>query len=91
MGKHPRTIVVMPAYNAANTLEKTVNDIPREFVEEIVVVDDCSTDGTAELAERLGLTVVRHERNKGYGGNQKTCYAKALEMGAEFVVMIHPD
>lgn len=86
-----RNIVVMPAYNAANTLERTVDDIPRDIVDEIVIVDDCSTDDTVAIAERLGLTVVRHETNKGYGGNQKTCYAKALEMGADHVVMIHPD
>jgi len=91
MSSSSRTIVVMPAYNAANTLERTVADIPRDHVAEIVVVDDCSTDDTVALAEKLGLTVVRHEQNKGYGGNQKTCYAKALEMGADHVVMIHPD
>ncbi len=86
-----RTIVVMPAYNAANTLERTCNDIPSAFVDDIVIVDDCSTDNTVELAKKLGLVVVEHEQNKGYGGNQKTCYAKALEMGADHVVMIHPD
>ncbi len=86
-----KTVVVMPAYNAANTLERTVADIPKDFVDEIVLVDDCSTDNTVELAQSLGLIVVPHETNKGYGGNQKTCYAKALELGADYVVMIHPD
>jgi len=86
-----RTIVVMPAYNAASTLEATVADIPRDLVDEILLVDDCSADDTVELARRLGLTVIAHERNLGYGGNQKTCYRYALESGADYVVMIHPD
>ena len=81
----------MPAYNAARTLERTIRDIPAGTAQEIILVDDCSTDGTFELAQRLGLTVVRHDRNKGYGGNQKTCYAEALKRGADIVVMIHPD
>ena len=86
-----KTIAVMPAYNAAKTLERTVADIPRGSVDEIVLVDDCSQDNTVEIAERLGLTVIRHEKNLGYGGNQKTCYRHALEAGADYVVMIHPD
>jgi glycosyltransferase involved in cell wall biosynthesis len=86
-----RTIVVMPAYNAANTLERTYADLPKDHVDEVVLVDDCSTDDTVAIARRLGLTVIEHEENLGYGGNQKTCYARALEMGADFVVMIHPD
>lgn len=81
----------MPAYNAALTLERTVADIPPGSVDEIIVVDDCSRDNTVEVAERLGLTVVRHEKNLGYGGNQKTCYRLALDAGADYVVMIHPD
>jgi glycosyltransferase involved in cell wall biosynthesis len=81
----------MPAYNAAQTLERTLRDIPPGSVDEIVLVDDASADGTAELAERLGLTVIRHPRNRGYGGNQKTCYRAALERGADIVVMLHPD
>lgn len=88
---HLKTIAVMPAYNAARTLERTVQDIPPGAVDEVIVVDDCSRDNTVEIAERLGLTVYRHEKNLGYGGNQKTCYKHALERGAEVVVMIHPD
>ncbi len=87
----PRVIAVMPAYNAESTLERTLNDIPRGSVDEIILVDDCSRDGTVALARKLGLTVVVHEQNRGYGGNQKTCYATALEHGADYVVMVHPD
>ena len=86
-----RVVAVMPAYNAESTLEKTIADIPRGTVDEIILVDDCSTDGTVELAKKLGLTVITHKNNRGYGGNQKTCYAQALERDAEYVVMIHPD
>ena len=87
----PRVIVVMPAYNAASTLEKTVQDMPAGIVDEIILVDDGSTDGTVELARQLGLTVFVHDTNRGYGGNQKTCYAHALERNAHYVVMVHPD
>lgn len=87
----PKTIVVMPAYNAEQTLVRTVADLPVGFADEVILVDDCSTDGTVELAESLGLTVIRHEQNKGYGGNQKTCYREALKRGADYVVMLHPD
>ena len=86
-----KTIAVMPAYNAARTLERTIADIPPGYVDEIILVDDCSSDNTVEIAERLGLTVIRHEKNLGYGGNQKTCYRRALDNGADYVVMIHPD
>jgi glycosyltransferase involved in cell wall biosynthesis len=86
-----RTVVVMPAYNAAATLRKTVADIPAGSVSEIILVDDCSQDDTVAVANELGLTVIEHERNLGYGGNQKTCYRRALESDAEFFVMIHPD
>lgn len=86
-----RAIVVMPAYNAQSTLEKTVADIPKGAVDEIILVDDCSRDDTVAVARRLGLTVIQHERNLGYGGNQKTCYREALARGADVVVMIHPD
>ncbi|MBI3549017.1 MAG: glycosyltransferase family 2 protein [Elusimicrobia bacterium] len=81
----------MPAYNAEKTLEKTVADIPAGSVAEIIVVDDCSKDGTVALAKKLGLTVIVHQKNLGYGGNQKTCYREALKRGADVVVMIHPD
>lgn len=87
----PKIIAVMPAYNAATTLERTLKDIPTGTVDEIILVDDCSRDNTVELAKSLGLTVIRHEKNTGYGGNQKTCYTAALERGADIVVMIHPD
>jgi len=86
-----RIIVVMPARNAAATLERTVSGIPRAWVDEILLVDDCSTDRTVSVARRLPLSVVRHPHNVGYGGNQKTCYLLALERGADVVVMLHPD
>jgi len=86
-----RVVVVMPAYNAAKTLERTLADVPKEWVHEIILVDDASKDGTADLARKLGLKVVVHERNRGYGANQKTCYREALAAGADAVVMVHPD
>jgi glycosyltransferase involved in cell wall biosynthesis len=86
-----KIVVVMPAYNAARTLVQTVEEIPPGFVDEIVVVDDASTDETVRVARSLGLETVVHPRNRGYGGNQKTCYARALELGADVVVMLHPD
>jgi glycosyltransferase involved in cell wall biosynthesis len=85
-----RIVVVLPAYNAARTLEATVAELP-ECVDESILVDDQSSDDTVAVARRLGLTVIQHDRNRGYGGNQKTCYAAALERGADVVVMIHPD
>ena len=86
-----RMVVVMPAYNAAATVEKTVRDIPEGFADDVVLVDDASRDATVEVAERLGLRVLRHPANRGYGGNQKTCYREALRLGADVVVMLHPD
>ncbi len=86
-----KTIVVLPAYNAEKTLEKTLRDIPAGAADEIVLVDDASRDRTAELARSLGLLVIRHEQNRGYGANQKTCYREALARGADVIVMIHPD
>ena len=85
-----RIVVVLPAYNAERTLEATVSQLP-EIVDEAILVDDHSSDATVEMARRLGLTTVVHERNRGYGGNQKTCYATALSAGADVVVMLHPD
>jgi SAM-dependent methyltransferase len=86
-----KTIVVLPAYNAAKTLALTVRDIPNELVDEVILVDDASRDNTVGVASELGLKVFVHPKNKGYGANQKTCYKQALEMGAEIVVMVHPD
>ncbi|MCK9595255.1 MAG: glycosyltransferase family 2 protein [Candidatus Omnitrophica bacterium] len=86
-----KVIVVMPAYNAASTLERTINDIPPGSVDEIILVDDASRDNTVDIAKRLGLTVVEHQNNLGYGANQKTCYGLALSKKADYVVMIHPD
>lgn len=84
-------IVVMPAYNAARTLERTYHDIPAGVVDHVILVDDVSRDDTVEVAQRLGLQVVVHIQNRGYGGNQKTCYLEALQAGADVVVMLHPD
>ena len=86
-----KTIVVMPAYNAARTLEKTYYQIPPSSYDEIILVDDASSDGTWAVANSLPIHAIRHRKNRGYGGNQKTCYTRALEHGAEFVVMLHPD
>jgi len=87
-----RLIIILPAYNASKTLERTLREIPSSIVDEIVLVDDCSTDGTAELARSLGVRhVIEHDRNRGYGANQKTCYDKALELSADLVIMLHPD
>jgi len=86
-----KLVVVMPAYNAEATLERTWQDLPRDAVDDIILVDDASRDRTVEIAQRLGLTVIRHAENRGYGANQKTCYRAALEREAEIVAMIHPD
>jgi len=86
-----KKIIVLPAYNAAKTLRKTVASLPPGSFDEVLLVDDCSSDGTYELALELGIKAVKHPRNRGYGGNQKTCYALALEHGADIVVMLHPD
>ncbi len=86
-----RVVVVMPAFNVAGTLERTVRELPSPVVDEVVVVDDCSTDGTADIGRALGCHVVRHPENRGYGGVQKTGYRVALERGADVVVMVHGD
>jgi glycosyltransferase involved in cell wall biosynthesis len=87
----PRVVVVMPAYNAARTVEKTHGDIPSDLVDKVILVDDASQDETPEISRRLGLEVFVHLQNRGYGGNQKTCYIEALKSGADIVVMLHPD
>jgi glycosyltransferase involved in cell wall biosynthesis len=86
-----RIVVVMPAYNAAKTLKMTYEDLPHDFVDTIILVDDGSRDETINLAQELGLKVFIHRRNLGYGGNQKTCYTEALKNGASIIVMVHPD
>jgi glycosyltransferase involved in cell wall biosynthesis len=92
MYNNKKVIVVMPAYKAASTLERTFREIPFDLVDDVVLVDDHSPDNTAEVAKLLGIKhVIRHDVNKGYGGNQKTCYTKALELGADIVIMVHPD
>ena len=87
----PRVAIVMPAYNAEQTLRATLAEIPEGFGDHLILVDDCSTDGTVTLARELGLTVIEHPVNRGYGGNQKTCYAAALKTDADVIVMLHPD
>lgn len=87
-----KIVVVMPAYNAEKTLEQTYAEIPMDIVDEVILTDDCSKDNTVEKAKELGIKeVLVHEKNKGYGGNQKTCYNRALEIGADIVIMVHPD
>jgi len=86
-----RVMVVLPAYNAGRTLEKTIAEIPMTVVDELLLVDDASGDDTVAVAERLGIPYVVHPRNRGYGGNQKTCYTEALRRGADIVIMLHPD
>lgn len=87
-----KIIVVMPAYNAAKTLEQTYAEIPFDIVDEVILTDDCSKDDTVEQAKKLGIKeIVVHAQNKGYGGNQKSCYKRALELGADIVIMVHPD
>ncbi len=92
MYQNKKVIVVLPAYNASKTLEMTYAEIPLDVVDEIVLVDDASPDDTVEVAKKLGIShVIRHEDNLGYGGNQKSCYDKALELKADIVIMLHPD
>ncbi len=87
-----KVIVVLPAYKAALTLERTYREIPFDWVDDVILVDDHSPDNTVEVAKLLGIKhIIRHERNKGYGGNQKTCYDKALQLGGQIVIMLHPD
>jgi glycosyltransferase involved in cell wall biosynthesis len=92
MLKGKKVVVVLPAYNAARTLERTYKEIPFDIVDEVVLVDDNSRDDTVEVGKQLGIKhIIKHDQNKGYGGNQKSCYNKALELGADVVVMLHPD
>ena len=86
-----KIVVIMPAYNAEHTLKQTYDEIYREFVDEIILVDDSSLDNTKELSKSLNITTIVHKENKGYGGNQKSCYLAALKAGADIVVMLHPD
>ena len=86
-----RVAVVLPAYDAAKTLPRTVAEIPREIVDDIILTDDASSDNTVDLAQDLGLFSIRHDHNRGYGANQKTCYTAALARGADIIVMLHPD
>lgn len=92
MYNNKKVIVVLPGYNAALTLERTIAEIPMDVVDEIVFVDDNSTDNSIEVAQKLGIRhIVKHAQNKGYGGNQKSCYNKALELNADIIIMLHPD
>lgn len=92
MYKDKKVVVVLPAYNAASTIEKTILEIPLDIVDEIVLVDDKSSDNTIAVAKRIGIQhIIQHTQNKGYGGNQKSCYRKALELNADIIIMLHPD
>ncbi len=92
MINNKRIAIVLPAYNAALTLEKTYNEIPFDIVDEVILTDDNSKDNTVEVAKNLGIKhIIQHEKNRGYGGNQKSCYNKALELNADIIVMLHPD
>ena len=86
-----KIVVVMPAYNAARTIEQTYREIPLDLVDEVIVTDDASGDDTVEIAQRLGLRTLVHGTNRGYGANQKTCYTEALRLGADVAIMLHPD
>jgi len=90
--QNKKVVVVLPAYNAEKTLQSTYNEIPADIVDDVILVDDASKDNTCLVAKKIGIRhVIRHEKNKGYGANQKTCYTKALEIGADIVIMLHPD
>lgn len=91
MINNKKVVVIMPAYNAEKTLEKTYNELYKDIVDEIILVDDNSSDKTKEVAKKLGITTIVHDKNKGYGGNQKTCYTAALKTNADIVIMVHPD
>ncbi len=92
MLKGKKIVIVLPAYNAALTLKKTFEEIPGDIVDEVVLVDDASSDNTIEVAREIGIKhIIKHEKNKGYGGNQKSCYEKALALGGDIIIMLHPD
>ena len=92
MLNNKKIVVVLPAYNASQTLVKTYNEIPFDIVDDVILVDDASKDNTSELGKDIGIKhVIKHQKNKGYGGNQKTCYNKAKELNADIVIMLHPD
>lgn len=91
MIKNKKVVVVLPAYNAAKTLKVTIDAIPKDFIDDIILVDDASNDNTVEVAKKMGLRVFIHPQNRGYGGNQKTCYREAIKLGADIAVMVHPD
>ena len=87
-----KIVVVLPAYNASKTLETTYNEIPFDIIDDVVIVDDNSSDDTLAVAKKLGVNhIVKHQQNKGYGGNQKSCYNKAKELNADIIIMLHPD
>jgi glycosyltransferase involved in cell wall biosynthesis len=86
-----KVVVVLPAYNAESTLKATYDEIDHQVVDQVILVDDCSTDNTVGVAKELGLMVLEHDNNRGYGGNQKTCYKTAIDQGADIVIMLHPD
>ncbi|MBQ9149625.1 glycosyltransferase family 2 protein [bacterium] len=91
MLNNKKIIIVMPAYNAQATLKETYEAIPKDIADEIILVDDCSHDNTVELSKSLGINTITHKKNLGYGGNQKTCYTEALKLGADIIIMLHPD
>lgn len=92
MLNNKKIAIVLPAYNAALTLEKTYRELPFDIIDSVILVDDCSKDKTCEIGKQLGIkTIIKHDKNKGYGGNQKTCYTKALETEADIIIMVHPD
>ena len=91
MINNKKVVVIMPAYNAEKTLEKTYNEIYQNIVDEVILVDDFSSDETKEIAKKLNITTIVHEKNKGYGANQKSCYKAALQAGADIIIMLHPD
>src|SRR4030043_31332 len=86
-----RLVVIMPAYNAEKTLRQTYAELPHEYVDDVILVDDASSDQTAKIAQELGIKTIVHRKNLGYGANQKTCYREALRFGADIVIMLHPD